>query len=211
MIRHTTLVQRIWPWAEDANLVRNLVLLFGGAFVIAIAGQVGVSMDPVPMTMQSLAVLTIGAAYGPRLGAITVVLYAFAAAVGLPVLADGHGGLSELAGPMGGYVAGFLLAVIVVGTLAERGWDRSMRKMLVAMFTGAGVIYLPGLLWLTLWLGPFSNQPAAEPVQLALAQGLEPFVFGDAVKAVVAALSIPAIWGFLGGKSRKPADKSDYY
>jgi biotin transport system substrate-specific component len=202
MIRHTTLVQRVWPWAEDANLVRNLVLLFGGAMVIALAGQVGVPMEPIPMTLQSLAVLIVGAAYGPRLGAITVLLYACAAAIGLPVLAGGRGGVGELVGPMGGYIAGFVLAAFVVGTLAERGWDRSMRKTLVAMFGGAAVIYVPGLIWLALWLGPFGSQPAADPMQLALAQGFEPFVLSDAVKAVVAALGIPAMWGFLGGKSR---------
>jgi biotin transport system substrate-specific component len=179
------LSERLWP-KVGTGLLRHAVLAVAGALLVAAAAQVNVSMVPVPMTLQTLAVLAIGAAYGARLGAATLALYALEGAVGLPVFAEMKSGVMLASF---GYVLGFIAAAYVVGALAERGWDRSMPKMFAAMLLGAAVLYVPGLIWLSVWVGSLSN---------AIAWGLTPFIAGDLVKAAVAALGFPAVWALLG-------------
>ena len=176
------LSDRLWP---QTGLARNAVLAVLGSLLVAAAAQVNVPMIPVPMTLQSLAVLVIGAAYGSRLGAATLALYALEGAIGLPVFAEFKSGVMLASF---GYVLGFIAAAYVVGYLAERGWDRSPLKMFAAMMLGAAVIYVPGLIWLSAWIG------AAKAVEF----GLLPFIAGDVVKAAVAALGFPAAWALLG-------------
>ncbi|WP_421696291.1 biotin transporter BioY [Aestuariivirga sp.] len=176
------LSDRLWP---QSGFARNAALAVLGTVIVAAAAQVNVPMLPIPMTLQSLAVLLIGAAYGARLGAATLALYALEGAIGLPVFA-GFGSGVMLASF--GYVLGFIAAAGVVGFLAERGWDRSPLKMFAAMLLGAAVLYVPGLLWLSAWVG------AGKAVQF----GLMPFLLGDIVKAAVAALGFPAAWALLG-------------
>ena len=131
------------------------------------------------------AVLAIGAAYGARLGAVTLALYALEGAIGLPVFAEFKSGVMLASF---GYILGFIAAAAVVGWLAQRGWDRSPVKMFAAMILGAAVVYLPGLAWLAAWLGSF---------HLAVQYGLTPFIAGDLVKAAIAALGFPAVWSLL--------------
>lgn len=176
------LSDRLWP---ESGLARNAVLAVLGSFLVAAAAQVNVPMIPVPMTLQTLAVLMIGAAYGSRLGAATLALYALEGAIGLPVFAEFKSGIMLASF---GYVLGFIAAAYVVGRLAERGWDRSVPKMFAAMLLGAAVVYVPGLVWLSAWIG----------VPAAIQYGLTPFLVGDVVKAAVAGLGFPAAWALLG-------------
>ena len=178
------LSDRLWP-AVGQRTLRNVALAVVGSLIVAAAAQVNVPMIPVPMTLQTLAVLAIGAAYGSRLGAATLALYAFEGAIGLPVFAEFKSGFMLASF---GYVLGFIAAAFVVGWLAERGWDRSVPKMFAAMLLGAAVLYVPGLLWLSNWIG----------WEKAIQFGLLPFVAGDIVKAAIAALGFPAIWALLG-------------
>ena len=84
--------------------------------------------SPVPITGQTLVVLMIGMAFGPRLGAITILAYILAGLRGLPVFAGGGAGLPVLVGPSGGYLVGFVAAAFVIGLLAQRGMDRSILR-----------------------------------------------------------------------------------
>jgi biotin transport system substrate-specific component len=186
---HTTLSTRIWPVASDANLLRNLFLILSGVLLVAAAAHISIPMTPVPMTLQTLAVLFVGAAYGSRLGALTMAAYAIAGAAGLPVFAPTPDGYPGIMGPSGGYVLGFVIAAAVVGWFAERGFDRSPITMLVPMLLGAAILYVPGLLWLKTFVGSYSS---------AVEFGLMPFVQGDLVKTVIATLGIPAAWSLLG-------------
>ena len=182
------LASRLWP--QTAGWARAIALAVLGSLVVAVCARVSVPMLPVPMTLQTLAVLAIGGAYGARLGAATLALYALEGAVGLPVfapLADGYPGIT---GPTGGYIFGFIIAAGLVGWLAERGWDRSVPKMLLATLLGAAVLYIPGLLWLQGFVG----------WDKAVEYGLAPFWIGDIVKAAIAALGFPAAWAVLGKK-----------
>ena len=176
------LSDRLWP---TTGFARNAILAVAGSLIVAAAAQVNVPMVPVPMTLQTLAVLMVGAAYGARLGAATLALYALEGALGLPVFAEFKSGFMLASF---GYVLGFIAAAYVVGFLAERGWDRSPIRMFAAMLLGAAVLYVPGLIWLSAWIG----------AEKAIQFGLMPFVLGDVVKAAVAALGFPAAWALLG-------------
>lgn len=183
------LADRLWTQTPGTALLRNAALALLGSLLVAGAAQINVPLQPVPMTLQTLAVLSVGAALGARLGAAALVLYMLEAAVGLPVLAEMKGGLPVLLGPTGGYVVGFVIAAGVVGWLAERGFDRNVFRMLVAMLIGAAVLYVPGLLWLSGFVGGFEK---------AVAVGFTPFLLGDLIKAAIAAVAFPAIWKLLG-------------
>lgn len=182
-----TLASRLWP-AVNAGLLRKVVLVVGGSLVVAAAAHISVPMLPVPMTLQTLAVLVVGAALGSRLGAAALTLYAMDGAAGLPVFAPTPDGYPGIMGPTGGYVLGFILAAALVGWLAERGWDKSLPRMALAMVLGAAVLYVPGLAWLSTFVGGLGK---------AVEFGLTPFVLGDAVKAAIATLAVPAAWKLL--------------
>lgn len=193
-----TLANRIWPQAGSSNLVRNIVLAVAGSLLVAAAAQITVPMWPVPMTLQTLAVLGIGAAYGARLGAATLLLYAIEGAVGLPFFAGGKSGIADAkldyflpAGSMG-YVVGFILAAWLVGKLVESGWANTFLKSVLATVAGAVVLYVPGLIWLGIWAAKTQGMDASAAAQAAISWGLTPFMFGDAVKAIVAGLAVPA-------------------
>ena len=190
------LLDRLWPPAESAagsriwtaNAFRVLFLALAGSALIAVSSKIQVPMVPVPMTLQTLVILVIGMAGGWRLGGLTVLAYLAEGAVGLPVFAgtpEKGIGLAYMLGTTGGYLLGFLLATLVIGLLAEAGWDRSVPLAAAAMLIGNVVIYVPGLLWLGSVAG-WDN-----PI---LQWGLTPFIVGDLVKLAIAALLMPAVW-----------------
>ncbi|HEU0027578.1 MAG TPA: biotin transporter BioY [Ktedonobacterales bacterium] len=162
-----------WLWKEGALALVGVALLALSARVI-----IPLPFSPVPITGQTFAVLLIAAAYGAQRGLATVALYILAGIAGAPVFAAVPGVASY------GYIAGFALAAIVVGWLAERGWDRTLLRSIFAMLAGEVAIYLCGLVWLARFVG-WGN---------VIALGLVPFVVGDATKLLVAALLLPAAW-----------------
>ena len=168
---------RLGPYA------RTVLLAFLGTVVLAVSARVQIPFWPVPMTMQTFAVLVIGMAYGRALGGLTVGLYLFEGALGLPVFAGG-GGLAYLLGPTAGYLFGFLAAAVLVGWLAERGWDRSHPLTLAAMGLGMLVIYTLGVGWLGTLVGHGQ----------AVQAGLVPFLGGDLLKMALAAVILPLTW-----------------
>ena len=171
-----------------------------GSVAIGAAAQFQVPFYPVPMTLQTLAVLIVGGAFGWRLGAATVLLYLLEGAAGIPFFAGGAAGPAVLIGPTGGYLWGFVIQAALVGWLAERGFDRSAGKMLIATLLGGAILYIPGIFWLTLWIMQAKTMYAPQAFEAALAGGLYPFVLGDIVKAALAAMSFPAAWMLLDRK-----------
>ncbi len=183
-----------------------------GALFVAVLAQVSVPLPftPVPITGQTLGVLLVGAAYGPTLGPATLGLYLLWGVAGLPVFAPNPDGSHEtgltvlsLAGPTGGYLWGFVLSSWSVGCLARRGWDRSLPGAAAAMLLGEVAIYAVGLPWLHQALQGLVGGPVS--VGDTLRAGLYPFVVGDAIKLLIAAGSLPAVWRLLarsGGEAR---------
>ena len=198
-----TLVGHLWP-ASSMNWTRTILLAVLGSAIVALAAQVSIPMLPVPMTLQTLAVLAVGGAYGARLGAGTLALYALEGGVGLPVFANFQAGLFLPTGEIiatGGYIIGFIVAAGLVGYLVEKGWGASVLKLCAAMLLGAAVLYIPGLLWLTGWLAIMKGMDATSAMAVALTSGMLPFIPGDIIKAVLAALAFPAAFSLLGRKA----------
>lgn len=171
---------------------KQAVLVATGIAALAVSAKIMVPMLPVPMSMGTFAVLTIGAAYGARLGLVTIIGYMLVGMLGFDVFAKSTAdlnGLTYMMGSTGGYLVGFVLATIALGLLAARGWDRSPVKMAGALLIGNALIYVPGVLWLGALYG------FDKPI---LAWGLTPFLVGDAVKLALAAILLPALWKMVG-------------
>ncbi|MGI9480918.1 MAG: biotin transporter BioY [Hyphomicrobiales bacterium] len=184
---YPTLSSALWP---SSAIARSIILAIAGSLLLWLSAKVQVPFFPVPMTMQTLVVLSIGAAFGWRLGGATVLLYLAQGAAGLPVFAgtpEKGIGLAYMTGPTGGYLVGFVLAAVIVGWLAEKGFDRNLFKMFAAMVVGNAAIYLPGVGWLAYLFD----------LEKALAWGLTPFIYGDFAKAGLAAALFPAIWALV--------------
>ncbi|EHI49187.1 hypothetical protein HIMB100_00007560 [SAR116 cluster alpha proteobacterium HIMB100] len=167
----------------------QLLAVIAGIAVLAVSAHIKIPFYPVPVTMQTLAVLAIGMTYGTRLGGATVLGYLGAGAAGAPVFAGGAG-IAYMMGPTGGYLLGFFVAAIVLGALAERGWTRSMITTAAAMVLGNAIIYLLGVSWLANLIGSAK----------AFEFGLLPFLYGDALKLVIAAVGVPFLWSKLHQK-----------
>ncbi len=188
-LRPNTLAQT--AWTTDKTLVRNITLAVLGSIALWISAKINIPFWPVPLTMQTLVVLMMGMAFGPRLGVATVFLYLAEGALGLPVFSgtpEKGIGIAYMMSTTGGYLFGFVLAAGTVGYLAERGWDRTPWTTATAMLIGNVVIYIPGLLWLGSIVG------WDKPV---LAWGLTPFLAGDALKLALAAVLMPSLWKLL--------------
>ncbi len=191
-----TLASVLWPRRDAQRLLRPVALVLLGSLLVTISAKIQVPFWPVPMTMQTFAVLVIGMAYGWRLGAATLLTYLAQGALGLPVFAAG-GGLAYFAGPTAGYLVGFALAAALVGVLAERGWDRAVLPTLAAMFLGTLVIFASGIAWLSLFLASSKALAPDAAFLAALANGLMPFLAGAAAKIALAAAVLPLAWKML--------------
>ena len=198
---NATLAQRALP-TSNATL-RNILLAVAGSLLVAGAAQVAVPFWPVPMTLQTLAVLLVGGAYGARLGAATLGLYALEGAVGLPFFAGGKSGVFDgkldylFPASSMGYVVGFMMAAALVGHLAQSGWINSIGRMVVATLVGGAVLYIPGLIWLGIWAAKTKGMDLSSATQAAFNWGLIPFIPGDLIKAVIAGLGLSATWNGL--------------
>lgn len=191
-----TLAEAIFPQTGLALRVKQLVLVAAGIAALVLAAKIKIPMFPVPMTMGTFAVLSIGAAYGTRLGLATILGYMLVGALGFDVFAGSSAevsGLGYMMGSTGGYLVGYVLAVVALGALARKGWDRARGKMALALVLGNALIYVPGLIWLTVLYG------LEAPI---LSWGLTPFLLGDVVKLALVALLLPALWSLVG-RARK--------
>lgn len=159
--------------------VKTVVTVVAASLLIVLGAQVQVRLpfSPVPVTLQTFAVLLAGALLGSRRGALAVLAYLAQGLMGLPVFAGWRGGVAHLLGPTGGYLLGFVAAAFVTGVLFERGWGAKPISAFLALLAGNAVIYALGLPWLALYVG----------AGRAVALGLAPFVIGDAAKIVCAA------------------------
>ena len=190
-----TLADTLFPASTESNKwMRNVLLAVGGTVLLTIAAKMNIPFYPVPLTMTTFVVLTIGMAFGWRLGGATVALYLAEGAIGLPVFAgtpEKGIGLAYMAGPTGGYLLGYLVAAVVVGWLAEKGWDRNVFTTLAAMIIGTAIIFAPGIYWLGMLFG------WDKPI---LAWGLWPFMAGAGFKIALATAVLPLAWKFLATK-----------
>jgi len=183
--------------------LKRAAMILAGVAALWISAKVKIALEPVPVTLQVLVVMSIGMAYGSRMAVATLLAYLALGATGEPVFAgtpEKGVGLPYMLGATGGYLLGFVAAAGVVGWLAERGWDRSMLRTAAAMAIGLAVLYVPGVLWLGYGfpLVPAIAGFSGFGMEKAIAWGLFPFVWFDALKLVVAVIAFPAIWRLVG-------------
>ncbi len=171
---------------SKTGLLWDAVLVVGFACLTAAFAQISFWVGPVPITGQTFAVLLAGALLGSRRGALSQLSYLAIGTTGIPYwfALGGPPGISRLIGPTGGYLMGFVVAAFVVGLLAERGWDRHVWTAALTMVAGNVAIYVFGLCWLARFV----------PKGTLLQTGLYPFIVGDAIKVVAAALALPSGW-----------------
>ena len=182
-----TLSRALFPTMSSLTQV---LLVLGGTVLIAISAQIAVPMFPVPMTLQTLAILIVGLVYGARLGTITVLAYLAEGAMGLPVFANGGNGLAYMMGPTGGFLVGFVFMAFLAGYASDRGMTAGIISASATTLLVSALLYIPGLLWPALYFGK-------SPDALWL-HWMSPFLVGDAVKAVLAALVVTGGWAVLG-------------
>lgn len=155
-----------------------------GVMVLTVSSYVTIPMVPVPITLQTLVVTVIGALYGWRLGALTVVLWLAAGALGLPVLANGGSGVTKFTGPTAGYLFAFPLAAMVVGWLGAHGWGGArLSRAFGSMLLGTALCLAVGGAWLAYTIG----------LEKAWLNGVMPFLVGGVLKSLVGAVLLKAI------------------
>lgn len=173
------------------GLVRNVALVVGGTLFVALSAlvQIPLPFTPVPLSLQTFAVLLAGAALGSRRGAASMALYLLAGAAGVPWFAAHQSGWAF---PSFGYVVGFVAAAWLAGRLAEAGADRQVLKSTGLLVLGNVVIYAFGVTGLAASTGM--------GLGTAVAKGVAPFLVGDVIKIVVAAALLPAAWKLVGAR-----------
>jgi biotin transport system substrate-specific component len=182
---HVSIASVWWPARRKGFAVvrRAIVLAAFGVALLAVSAKINLPLPYVPMTLQTLVVLMIGAVYGWRLGTLTIIAYLAVGALGLPVFAGPVGGLKPLTGATAGFLSGFVVAAFVTGWFSERGWDRSMVRLFVAMAIGHIVIMAMGFAWLA-----YGMKLGAEKAWLV---GVMPFLAGALVKNTLGAILVP--------------------
>jgi biotin transport system substrate-specific component len=167
------------------GLVRSIALVIGGAALVGLSAQVSIPLPftPVPLSLQTFAVLLVGAVLGSVRGLASMALYLLAGIAGVPWFADHNSGW-QLASF--GYIVGFVAAAWLVGLLAERRADRRPLSAAGTMVLGNLVIYVFGVAGLLI-MTPFD-------LPTAVAKGVLPFLIGDAIKIIAAAALLPVTW-----------------
>lgn len=163
-----------------------------GVALITLAAKIKIPLwpNPTPVTLQTLAIFAIASAYGSRLAVATVFSYLIVGAFGAPVFTgtpEKGLGLIYMAGPTGGYLAGFLVMAWITGLAADRGWARNPLKIGSAMVVGETVMLVMGALWMGYLFG-------ADKI---IAWGIGPFIVTDLIKLAIAACILPAVLGLL--------------
>lgn len=181
--------------SETGIWLRRALLVALGIGALVLAAKIRVPFWPVPMTMQTFAVLAIGAAYGARLGGVTLLGYLAIGALGFDVFTSSsaeNNGLAYMMGGTGGYLLGFLLAALTLGALARRGWDRNPMQMGIAMGLGQVLIFLPGVLWLGHLFADAKGWAWVVEV------GLTNFLVAEVLKVALAMMLFPVLWRMVG-------------
>ena len=185
--------------SELSRFLIGLALVLAGTAVIAISAKIKVPFFPVPMTLQTLAIMAIAATYGSRLAVVTVLAYLVEGLVGLPVFTNtppAVAGPAYFLGPTGGFLAGFVAMAAIVGIAADRGFGRSTVKLAGALLAGEVVMMALGFAWLA-WFATLSSGATGLGAGTALAAGVTPFVLGDLLKIALVALGVPAVWSLV--------------
>lgn len=172
-----TLIETLRPKSKALAVSFEVLVVLAGAFLIAVAAQVSVPLPftPIPVSLQTFAVLMIGGFFGVKRGVATVLAYITEGVLGLPVFAGGAFGMATLLGPRGGYLLGFVVAAALIGYFIQKIQRKSIPKLFLSFFIAHSIILVCGGLWLSLYVGPTQ----------AYLLGIAPFLLGEVVKVTL--------------------------
>lgn len=166
---------------ESRSLGIKMAAVVIGTIVLTLSSYITVPMYPVPVTMQTYAILMVAARYGWRIGTLTILAWLGEAAVGMPVLAGGAGGPAVFAGPTAGYIFSWPLITAFVGWLVERGWNGNRPVLaFIGMVAASAFCLAMGAVWLSGFIG----------LEKAVAAGVLPFILGDTLKSALAVATL---------------------
>jgi biotin transport system substrate-specific component len=184
-----------FKWRYELSIPRKVALAFGVAILTGLLAQLKFFLpwSPIPVTGQTFGVLLAGVILGTWWGGISLTIYAGLGAAGVPWFQSFGSGLAYLSGPTGGYIIGFIMAALFLGYFTDKFVRaRSFTAMLgLMLFASFILIYGPGLLQLNLWLTMVKGTPVSFGHLLMI--GGVPFLAGDAIKCVAAALIARAV------------------
>ncbi|MDC1092571.1 biotin transporter BioY [Pelagibacteraceae bacterium] len=169
---------------KQTKVIKYLFVALIGSIILAISSKIKIPFYPVPMTMQTLAVLMIGVGFGWKLGLATVSLYLFEGIIGLPVFSgtpEKGMGLIYFTGPTMGYLLGFLAAVYVSGKFI---YDKNVFKNFLKLFFATSFIYILGIAWLGNLIG--WDKPIFQ-------LGVQPFLLAELLKILIATFAVNQI------------------
>lgn len=187
------LVNLALPDKGAARLASQFALAVAGTLILTLSAKTKVVLGPVDLSMQTLAVMLIGAAFGMRLAVATLLLYLAEGAMGFPVFQSTPEkgiGLAYMVGPTGGFLIGFVAMAAIAGWAADRGFDRNPFKFFGALLGAEVVMMALGFAWLAVLIGPEKSWQF----------GVAPFIIPDLVKVALAASVVPAVWSLLPQK-----------
>ena len=170
--------------------------IFAATVLIAVSAKIDVPFYPVPMTMQTAAIVGFSAVFGLKRSILMISLYLFEGAIGLPVFSgtpERGIGIAYMVGPTGGYLVGFIFAAALSGYLADRGWTESFMSSFAAAVFSTIIIFAPGVVWLGILFGFTEN---------ILETGFYPFIWGGLFKCFLVALSLKVIRIFIDTRQR---------
>jgi biotin transport system substrate-specific component len=189
------LVSLALPEGRAMRLATQMFLAVAGTLLLTVSAKTRVVLGPVDISLQTLAVLLIAAAFGLRLGLATLLLYMAEGAAGFPVFQatpEKGLGIVYMLGTTGGYLAGFVVMAAIVGWAADRGWDRNPLRLAGAMLAAEVVMMAMGYAWLAGLIG----------ADKAWQFGVVPFIAGDLIKVGLAAALVPAVWAILPARGK---------
>lgn len=177
-------IDSIWEKSKSSTYVQVSAL----TLLTIVSAQVVIPLPftPVPLTLQTFAILFGAAAIGPYKSTLAQFFYLLIAAIGFPVLASDKGGVEAIFGATAGYLFAFLVASYVVGLIAKQLSTRKFLNVFVGFFIGTFLIYIFGASWLSFYTG--------NGLAYGISKGVIPFILGDILKALLAASLLPVTW-----------------
>ena len=172
---------------KEKETFKNILLVLGGVAFLSIMSQILIPLPytPVPISLGTFGVTLMALLYGRKLGTATILSYVVAGSLGAPIFAGGKAG--SLFSPTGGYILGYIIAVVILGYLADKGVTKSYVKTILSLLLSSAIILTLGALVLSLFM----------PGKNAFMIGVLPFLPGDALKSTAVTLLVPTLWKFV--------------
>lgn len=196
-----TILGALQPKSETRQLVSNIFMVLLGTVILTVSAKIQVPTWPVPVTLQTMAVAGLAAAFGWRIGVATVALYIVQGMAGLPVFSGAVAGPAYILGPTGGFILAWLPMSYVIGRAADNGASGSILRLFGWMVVGDVINFALGFAWLIALSGSAQWLDQSNVVASAFQKGVQPFIVWDLLKLALAAVTVAGGWQLV--KSRK--------